>query len=290
MHRIYKKHLYLAGILFFLLLAGTFLNALFFDVPEEKIFYPLIFRVENGASARETAEKLRKSSVINSPAFFRTVIAVLGQGENIKAGVYEFQKPSSLSRVVYRVLKGDYGFLPIKITIPEGFTAKDILGLLNKEDFFSFSSKKFIETASAYEGQLFPDTYFVSPASSEEEIVKTFADNFSNQVGKIEKNILIMASILEKEVRTLEEKKMVSGILWKRLKANMRLEVDSASETYNRLGLPGAPISNPGLESIEASKNPTESKYFFYLSSRDGATHYAVDFEEHKKNKFKYLR
>ncbi len=286
----YKKHFFLAGILFFLLISGTLINGLFFDIPEEKIAYPVIFRVEKGATARETSEKLYKSSVIESPKFYRAIILILGQGDNIKSGVYEFQKPSSLARVIYRTVKGDYGFVPIKVTIPEGYTAKDILNLLQKESFFSFNPKKFIETALAYEGKLYPDTYFVSPASSEEEIVKTFAENFDNQAGRVEKDILIMASVLEKEVRTLEEKKMVAGILWKRLKDNMRLQVDAAPETYDREGLPEKPISNPGLESIEAAKNPRESSYWFYLSGRDGTTHYAETFEEHKKNKAKYLR
>ena len=120
-----------------------------------------------------------------------------------------------------------------------------------------------------------------------------------------------MASILQKEVRQPDTMKMVSGILWKRLSIGMALQVDavfgyifnkptyspslddlavdSLYNTYKYRGLPPGPISNPGLDAIEAALTPTPSKYLYYLTGKDGTMHYATTFEQHIDNR-KYLR
>lgn len=98
-----------------------------------------------------------------------------------------------------------------------------------------------------------------------------------------------MASLLEKEVKTKEEKELAAGILWKRLESGMPLQVDAAMETYARLGLPAGPICNPGLESILASIYPESSEYWYYLSTPDGITIFSKTLEEHNIAKAKYL-
>jgi UPF0755 protein len=101
-----------------------------------------------------------------------------------------------------------------------------------------------------------------------------------------------MASLLEKEAQTIEDKKIISGILWKRLSADMLLQVDASLDydTYSYKGLPLAPICNPGIDSIQASLNPVDSPYWYYLSDKNSNIHYSKTFEEHKINKAKYLR
>ncbi len=123
--------------------------------------------------------------------------------------------------------------------------------------------------------------------------------------------IIIMASLLEKEVRTFEDKKLVSGILWKRLKSDMPLQVDATISyitgkkttkisleelqidhpynTYKYKGLPPGPISNPGLESIKAAFNPEDSPYWFYLSTQEGKTIFSQTYQQHLKAKELYL-
>ena len=135
-------------------------------------------------------------------------------------------------------------------------------------------------------------------------------DNFKKKAGDVSKDIVIMASLIEKEVPDSDDRKIVSGILWKRLDIGMPLQVDavfpyltgrreilsddlkidSPYNTYLYKGLPPGPIANPGLDAIEAARNPKSSSYFYYLSGKDGKTHFAKTFAEHLKNKEKYLR
>jgi UPF0755 protein len=121
-----------------------------------------------------------------------------------------------------------------------------------------------------------------------------------------------MASLIEEETATPEDRRIVSGILWKRLSSGMRLQVDatfaytigkgslelttedlksdSPYNTYRIYGLPPTPIVNPGLDAITAALHPTSSPYVYYLSDKNGVMHYSKTFEEHKLAKAKYLR
>jgi UPF0755 protein len=173
------------------------------------------------------------------------------------------------------------------------------------------------------EGYLFPDTYYVDKSDSLETIVEKALSNFGEKltpemrtdIKKQKKTvfeIVTMASMIEKEVKTLKDKKIVSGILWKRMKSGMRLQVDatilyaenkeglkiytkdtqldSPYNTYRVDGLPLGPISNPGIDSIIAAIYPTETNYYYYLSSTNGETIFSKTLEEHNYNKAKYLK
>ena len=99
-----------------------------------------------------------------------------------------------------------------------------------------------------------------------------------------------MASLIEKEVKTKQDKELVSGILWKRLEINMPLQVDCELKTYENLGLPIGPICNPGLKSIIAAIEPKHSEYLYYLSTPEGETIFSKTLEEHNIAKAKYLK
>ena len=117
-------------------------------------------------------------------------------------------------------------------------------------------------------------------------------DNFAKKTAGLEitSEIVVMASILEKEVKTKEEKELVAGVLWKRIKFGMPLQVDASMWTYEYLGLPSKPIANPGLEGIKAAINPQSSLYWYYLSTPDGKTLFSKTLEEHNITKAKYLK
>jgi UPF0755 protein len=176
----------------------------------------------------------------------------------------------------------------VRVTIPEGYTNKDIAERFKR--FENFDKDIFFSIAKDKEGYLFPDTYFFTGRETEKEVVAKMEDNFKKKVGEIKPEVLVMASLLEKESKLPEEKKIISGILWKRLEVGMPLQVDAELDTYRYKELPPRPISNPGLESIEAAKNPVASEYWYYLHDKNGNIHYAKTFEEHKINKEKYLR
>ncbi|MDP3935346.1 MAG: endolytic transglycosylase MltG [Candidatus Giovannonibacteria bacterium] len=187
----------------------------------------------------------------------------------------------------------------VAVTIPEGLNTGQIGEILERAGLFSQS--EFTKIAGSEEGYLFPDTYRFYKTSEPEQVVERMRENFDKKITseilgeisrqkKILKDIIIMASLLEEEVKVTEDRKLAAGILWKRLKLGMGLQVDSAPDTYRYRGLPPGPISNPGMDAILAAIYPTPSPFLYYLSGLDGKTHYAKTLDEHALNKYKYLK
>ena len=184
----------------------------------------------------------------------------------------------------------------VRITIPEGYDNQEISKLFDSR-FKYFDHDVFIQ--SAQQGYLFPDTYYVGLYMNATATIALLKDNFTkkiaplipeiNKSGTSLKEIILMASILEAEVRGVNDRRIVSGILWKRLKINMALQVDSSPETYERPGLPKMPLNNPGLDSITSALRPISSPYLYFLTDKSGKVYYAETFEEHKVNRAKYL-
>ncbi len=202
-----------------------------------------------------------------------------------------------------------FSVVPLKITITEGCDINDIADKFRH--FKNFNRENFLKITKNKEGYLFPDTYFFSGQENEVKVAQMMEENFQKKVKEIKPADLIIASILEREARILEDKKIIAGILWKRLKTGMPLQVDatlnylngktsedmtvedlnvdSPYNTYLYTGLPPSPICNPGLDSISAALNPQDSPYWYYLSDKQGIIHFAETFDEHKINKAKYL-
>jgi UPF0755 protein len=288
--------------LVFLFLWGVFL-------PKEKISGPKIFSVEKGQGLFEIGENLEKEGLIKSKFFFDFYVILIGKERNLQAGKYLLSPSMNVSQIAQEIISGDIA--KMKVTIPEGFTVKEIEEILGIE-----------LPGENLEGYLFPDTYYFPIDVSSEEVVRIMRENFEKKLSpykeEIEKSgrslqeIITMASLLEKEVKTKEEKEIVSGILWKRLKAGVPLQVDatityitgkkttkisfedlqidSPYNTYKYKGLPPGPICNPGLESILAALYPKESEYWYYLSTPEGKTLFFKTLEEHNLAKAKYLR
>ncbi len=208
-------------------------------------------------------------------AFLGMALAVLG---GLSLLVYDFLTPNAV--------------VPVKlarVTIPEGFNVRQIAGRL--EEAGLFPAGDFAKLAQSEEGFLFPDTYEFYGHAGPEEVVLKMKENFLKKVGpEVTRDVIIMASLLEEEAAKTEDRKIISGILWKRLEAGMALQVDAEPDTYDYLGFPPGPISNPGLDAIEAALNPKLSPFWYYLSDKEGNIHYAKTFEEHKQNRLKYLR
>ena len=256
-----------------------------------------IITVSEGTGLYTLSLKLDDTHVVRSPFWFRIFAITLGGERDMKAGEYYMSKPENSFVIAWRIFHGDYDIETLKITIPEGFTVQKISNLFDQR--FSLFDHAIFESI-APEGYLFPDTYFVPVSTTASSAIKMFRDNFEHKLEPLESSIkasgrtfeeiIIMASILEREVVSEEDKRIASGILWKRLKLGMPLQVDSDPDTYKHKGFPPEPISNPGLESIETALFPTLSPYLYFLTGDDGATHYAKTFEEHKSNKLKYLK
>lgn len=305
-----------------------------------KIFIPVevaregrvVVKIDNGQSLLSISKELQREGVIDSPFLFRILVTLRHNENTIPAGFYQFSdgkdrqhKPRfSLNEIVWRLSTGYSGFTPLKITFPEGSNVMDIAKKIHSE-IPEITEMEFANLAKTYEGYLFPDTYLIMPFATSTEVIAQMRANFDKKVlsnpeiasstknsGHTLSEIIIMASILEGEVRTFEDRKMVSDLLWRRIKNGMPLQVDSTFSyinqktsaeltlsdlkidslynTYKYKGLPPTPISNPGLETIIAASEPTANNYVFFLNDKDGTSHFSKTYAEHLRLKNQYLK
>ena len=287
-----------------------------------------IFTVPKGRSASEIGTLLFNEGLIKNKLAFKVYVQFLDRSKNINAGEYELSPSMTVSDIVRVVGKGAK---ELWVTIPEGLRKEEVVekvitALEIDEEKAEVFKTQFLNLAKDSEGYLFPDTYLLPREVSAEfvfnKLSSTFDDKFDSGVtpllkGKFSrKEVVVMASILERETKTADEKPVVAGILWKRIEndwplqvdatvqyaiANSKLEdwwpiltlddlnIDSPYNTYKYKGLPAAPISNPGLRSLQAAANPMDSEYWFYIHSPDGVIHYAKTSAEHASNVRKYL-
>jgi len=301
---------------FITLIVAVILLSVFFVY--QGIYYPIepgsdetvMFLVKKGEGAKEISINLKKQGLIRYSSLFRIYALIEDKAEELKAGEYQLSFSMNVPEIVNKLASGDR--IKKIITIIEGWTIKDIANYLEVE-----------ELDSDLEGYLFPDTYEISPEDGIEEIIEKMLANFDKKLtlelreeitsqGKTIHEIVIMASLVEKEVMIFEDKKIVSGILWKRIESNMplqvdatityitgrksteilkeELEIDSPYNTYKYKGLPFGPICNPGMESILAAIYPETSEYWFYLSTPEGETIFSKTLKEHSETRLKHLK
>ncbi len=279
-----------------------------------------LVEIEKGMVLSDISKHLKNSSVIKSELLFESFVTIFKGDAGVMSGEYFFVEPLSSWGVAKKVTRGDYGLTPVRITIPEGSTIYDIAHLF-EDKFSDFDSVEFLKIVASKEGYLFPDTYLFLPNVRAEQVARELEENFELKIDEIKEEIImfgkslndvvVMASILEKEARTTQTRRMISGILWKRIDIDMPLQVDavfpyingkntytltlkdlkidSPYNTYKYKGLPIGPISNPGIDSMLAAVNPEGSENLYYLSDRAGNMYYAEDFDAHRKNKRLYL-
>jgi len=301
---------------------GLFLFFFYIAVSAPPRSYPVgsIISIREGAGLFEVANTLKQDQVIRNAAWFRMVAVLLGGEKNLQAGDYYLPYTQNVYAIARRTVKGDHQIKTIKVTIPEGYTARKIAELFDTR-FSLFNKSEFTSLARQKEGYLFPDTYFIGVNASATSTIKLLTDNFQKRTfpltgdiaasGHSEEEIITMASIIESEADTQADRAIVSGILWKRIAEGIPLQVDasltyingktsaqmtqgdlafdSPYNTYLYKGLPPTPISNPGLESIEAAIHPTSTQYLYFLTGKDGKMYYAKTFDEHKANIQKHL-
>ncbi len=309
-------------ILFFILI-GLVIAVFYFNYQihaRPKINNPdKIFVVEKGQGLKEIALNLEKKGWIKNDFWFILYILFQGKTRNIMAGEY-FLNDLSLLEIAEKITGGQSISNEIEVTIPEGFTLKKIDARLASRGLIEGGE---ILQKPELEGYLFPDTYRFQKDADVEEIISKMRDNFDKKLnqelrdevkrqGKTIEEIIIMASLLEKEVPSYEDRQIVSGIFWQRLKDNYPLqscatiayildidkwrystkdiEVDSPYNTYKNIGLPPGPINNPGLSAIKAAIYPQATDYYFFLSAPNSETIFSKTLEEHNENKAKYLQ
>jgi len=286
---------------------------------------PQIFVIKPGQPIVAIAQNLKAANLIKNAFAFRLLVAQMGIGKNIQAGDFRLSQNMTSREIASQLT---HGAIDIWITFPEGLrkeeTAQIIEAKLNMStnESYQFDKKEFI--ALAQEGYMFPDTYLIPKDSTAQDIVKRLNTTFSEKVSdkileKGSKNylsapeVVTLASLIERESKTSEERPVIAGILINRLNAGIPLQVDATVQyakgydaaknawwpqitqddyrqvkspynTYLFVGLPSGPIASPGLESIRAAAEPTETNYLYYLHDLDGKIHYAKTIEEHQQN------
>ena len=278
-----------------------------------------LFEVLENSTVRETAISLAKSRFIIDPFGFSFFVQLSGDEASIKSGKHTFNNVSTVFGIMREIRKGVIG-VQIFVTIPEGFSIKDIDLRLYEKNLIS-QKGDFLNFAKDYEGFLFPDTYSFYTGITVDEIVRIMNDRFkavlpkdfdtkAMDIGFTERQIVTLASIVEKEVKFDKDRPLAASVFINRMKIDMPLEADSTIlyllpehkewlsdddykinspyNTYLNKGLPPGPICNPSIKSIEAVLDAPESPYYFFITKPDGEAIFEKTLEEHNRDLLKY--
>jgi UPF0755 protein len=317
-------------LLFFILLIYWLLF-----VPPSKTASTKVIFIKKGTHLKKVSEVLKQEGIIKNRHFFVFLTTILGKKTKVKAGEYEFHTQILPLEVLDALVKGQVK--PHLVTIPEGYTLSQIAQLL--EDLNLVEKKGFLQKASSpafintlglsqlagptLEGYLFPDTYHLFREMDPEEVIqmmvhqfkKVFGQDLANRASELgisEREVVILASIIEKETPLPEEKPLISAVFKNRLKKKIPLQSDptviygiknfsgnltkehllrrTPYNTYLMVGLPPTPICNPGKESILAAVHPAPVPYLYFVSKNDGSHYFSSDIEEHNRAVWKYQK
>ncbi len=272
-------------------------------------------RVERGTSLSMLADGLQREGVINHALLFKLISRLSGTAQKLRAGEYEFEPQISLWNVMQKIAKGDVFYR--KITLPEGLTNNEIAQILNENPYLS--GELIID---GEQGTLLPETYTFPFGTERRKIVMEAKNDMQKVLDeawnmrdlslpiKNKQELLVLASIIEKETGVPQERAMVASVFVNRLKKGMKLQtdptvifaltqgksdlgrslkkkdlqVDSPYNTYKYYGLPPAPICNPGKDSIMAAAHPAETDYLYFVATGDGGHNFSKSLSEHNKN------
>lgn len=296
------------------------------------------FKIAEGDGSAKVARLLAEEGLVRSRYLFLSYLVFTGREKDLKAGRYLLSPRMSIPEMTRILTQGWAVSDDVEVTIPEGANVVDMDRILAKAGLIK-EGDLWESGAAELEGYLFPDTYRFRPEATLTEITSKMIENFKDKTGGSEgtkfknlkfKDIIIVASMLEKEVQKSEDMALVAGIIYRRLELGMLLQIDASVaygvcrqewrqtpslnistfkycdvsqvnlikwikvdgpyNTYIRPGLPVGPISNPGERAIKAAQYPQTSDYLYYLSARDGRTIFSKTAREHERNRARYLR
>lgn len=310
------KKIWLFSLLLLLIIGAAAMGgAVWFNQPISSQSVPQEVEIKSGKTTHQIADQLQSKGLIRSALFFR-VLTKLYRG-SLQAGLYVFS-PSQTSQKIYTKLTGG-DISEVTVTLIEGWRHEQIAAQLAKQSVIS--EAKFNQLAGAWEGKLFPDTYRLPLNVSASSIIEILTKNYQRRLDdanlKVSPQQLIIASIVEREAVHDSDRPLIASVFYNRLKLGIKLESDvtvayardsltppqqywaaagpaditisSDYNTYQIAGLPPTPICNPGLKSITAAVNPVTTDYLYFLTSKDGAAHFAKTQAEHERNIAQYL-
>ena len=282
----------------------------------------ITFTVSTGENIRELASHLAADRLIRSPIGFYLLVKFMGIERQIQAGEFRLERTMDSMAIAKELT---HGMMDVWVTILEGWRIEEIATKLAKE--LDIPEKEFL--AVAEEGKMFPDTYRFPKDASAAAIAVILEENFQKKITPkmledIQKenstllDVLTLASIVEREGKTEEDRPVIGGVLLNRMRKGWPLEadatlqyalgyqskektwwkkvltdedklIDSPYNTYKNMGLPPGPIANPGIQAITSVIYPKKTDYMFYLHDAKGNVHYARTLEEHETNIETYL-
>ncbi len=318
----------LIALVMFLLVVGAGVAFLSFELlqPTNSSQESVNFIIPKGQSVAVIAQRLEDQGLISHPLVFRIVARYKGIEQQIQAGTFELSSSQSVFEIADTLTQGTED---LWITLLEGWRDEEVAEYLASQDLPLFDESEFLNLAKTTPGRLFPDTYLIPHEMTSTQIHSLLVNTFETKViegleAEIADNprdfqdVLVMASLVEREAREYEQMRHVAGILWHRTNIGMALQVDATLQytrgfdpaadswwsppratdktisspynTYASPGLPPTPISNPGLNAIKATLDPIDSNDLFYLHARSGEMYYAETLQEHNANIDRYLR
>ncbi|RPI29669.1 MAG: endolytic transglycosylase MltG [Acidobacteria bacterium] len=291
--------------------------------------------IPKGTSVPQIGRLLGEAGVIAHPRLFGWYVRLLYPTSSLKAGEYRFDRASSIQAVADKLLKGQV--YVVKVTVPEGFSRTEVVDLLVRSGIGNTDAllKATQDTAAIaqldrqapdLEGYLFPETYFFSRRVPEKEVVRTMVSGFlriwtperqqkARELNMTVREVLTLASLVEKETALPTERQLVSAVFHNRLLKNIPLasdptiiygvkqikdydgvinksdlRLDSPYNTYLYSGLPPGPIASPGLAAIDAALDPAKVDFLFFVSRNDGSHLFTVDYRDHMRGVQQYQR
>ena len=285
--------------------------------------------VPSGAGTRAIGQRLIAAGVIRDETTFRVALWRSGQARQLKAGEYRFDRPMTPGDVIDKIARGDVVLL--SLTFREGLTIDEMARVFESNGFGSAAA--FVQAATNaalsnevdpeardLEGYLFPDTYSLPRGSDAERVVRAMVDRFRQVLtpevrkaaegrGLTVRQLVTLASLVEKETARPDERPLVAAVYANRLKIGMGLQCDptviyalqragrydgnlrredlnfdSPYNTYRYAGLPPGPIAAPGKGSLEAAATPADVQYIYFVSRNDGSHEFARTLDEHNRN------
>ena len=285
--------------------------------------------VEPGTGTAAIGRRLVEAGVIRDPLSFRAALWWTGRSRGLQAGEYRFDRPLAAVDVIERLARGDV--YTRRLTFPEGLTIREMADIFEMRGFGrrtafieAAANESLVESldpqADDLEGYLFPETYALPRDTPADRVVAMMVDRFravytdewrrrAETEGLTTRQLVTLASLVEKETAQADERPMVAAVYRNRMKIGMALQadptvvyamqkagkyngnirrddlaIDSPYNTYRYPGLPPGPIAAPGARAIEAVLMPAAVNYLYFVSRNDGSHVFSQTLEEHNRN------
>jgi UPF0755 protein len=280
--------------------------------------------IEEGETLGQAAQRLENDKIIRNAFAFRLWAKLTGDDYTVQAGSHKFSPSMTLLEVSQELTKGKITN-EVSLQFKEGLRVEEIDEVAKQGlDPAAYNSQDFLAKAKSREGTFFPNTYRFAKDATADDVMTKLNNEFEKKYKELQgpqdaaqkKRILIIASLLEREGKTNEDRPIIAGIINNRLEINMALQLDATLQyalntkrnntwwpspsvddkavnspfnTYQNPGLPPSPICNPGESSLRAALHPQENNYLYYLHDTKGNAYYGKTLDEHNRNIAKYL-